>query len=151
MTKMRSGSVIVATVLGIIALVARDTSSASFIYATYNLHGTYRLTFTGFVPSSGRLQSGVGIFVADGVGNLSGTEVFNTGGTVCRNVVVTGTYALGGNGIGELSADFTSSAPGCSGHFNSSLLVLDGGDLVRAVSTDPSFVTISEEWRRQAE
>lgn len=149
MTKMRTNSVIIAMVLGIIALAARDTSSASFTYANYNLHGTYRITFTGFVPSSGRLQSGVGIFVLDGSGNLSGTEVFNNGGTVCRNVVVTGTYAVNnGNGIGELSADFTSSAPGCSGHFNSTLLVYAGGGRVRAVSSDPSFVTISEEWLR---
>lgn len=148
MTKMRSSSVIVAMVLGIIALAARDTSSASFTYSNYNLQGTYRITFTGFVPSSGRLQSGVGIFVLDGGGGLSGTEVFNNGGTVCRNVVVTGTYALNGNGIGELSADFTSSAPGCSGHFNSTLLVYAGGSRVRAVSSDPSFVTISEEWLR---
>jgi hypothetical protein len=151
MTKMRSSSVIIAMVLGIIAVAAKDTSSASFAYSTYNVHGTYRITFTGFVPSSGRLQSGVGIFVADGEGNLSGTEVFNSGGTVCRNVVVTGTYALVGNGTGELSADFTSSTPGCSGHFNSTLLVYAGGNRVRAVSSDPSFVTISEEWLRDAE
>jgi hypothetical protein len=145
---MRTSFMITAMVLGIIALATRDTSSASFTYANYNLHGTYRITFTGFVPSSGRLQSGVGIFVLDGEGGLSGTEVFNNGGTVCRNVVVTGTYAINGNGIGELSADFTSSTPGCSGHFNSTLLVYAGGGRVRSVSSDPSFVTISEEWLR---
>jgi hypothetical protein len=151
MTRMRTNSVI-AMVLGIIALAARDTSSASFTYATHNLHGTYRITFTGFVPSSGRLQSGVGIFVLDGSGNLSGSEVFNNGGTVCRNVVVTGTYVVNnGNGTGDLSADFASSTPGCSGHFNSALLVYAGGGRVRAVSSDPSFVTISEEWLRDAE
>lgn len=148
MTRMRTNVVIITMVLGIIALAARDTSSASFTYANFNLHGTYRITFTGFVPSSGRLQSGVGIFVLDGDGGLSGTEVFNNGGGVCRSVVVTGTYGLNGNGIGELSADFTSPTPGCSGHFNSTLLVYAGGGRVRAVSSDPSFVTISEEWLR---
>ena len=150
MTKMRSGSsVIVAMVLGIVVLGARDTSNAS--YSTYNLHGIYRVTFSGFVPSTGRLQSGVGIFVADGTGHLAGTEVFNNGGTACRNVAVTGTYTVAGNGIGEVSADFTSSVAGCSGHFNSTLLLLDGADLIRVVSTDGNFVTISEEWRRQPE
>jgi hypothetical protein len=150
MPKMLRSSVIVAMAVGIIALAAaRDTTSAS--YAPYNLHGTYRLTFTGFVPSVGRLQSGIGIFVLDGTGHLSGTEVFTAGATVCRNVAVAGTYTLGTNGIGDLSADLTSPTAGCSGHFNTSLLVLDGGDLVRAISTDPNFVTISEEWRRQPE
>ena len=149
MRKMLRSSAIFAMVVGIIAIGARDMTSAS--YAPYNLHGTYRLTFTGFVPSSGRLQSGVGIFVLDGTGHLSGTEVFNAGGTVCRNVVVTGTYTLANNGIGDVSVDFSSSAAGCSGHLNSSLLVLDGGDLIRAISTDANFVTISEEWRRQPE
>jgi len=149
MTKMLRSSVIFAVVVGMISIAARDTTNAA--YAPYNLHGTYRITFTGFVPSTGRLESGFGIFVLDGTGHISGTEVFNAGGTVCRNVAVTGTYTLGTNGIGDVSADFSSSAAGCSGHFNSSLLVLDGGDLIRAISTDPNFVTISEEWRRQPE
>jgi hypothetical protein len=150
MTKLfRSATVIAAIVLGILVLVARDTSNAAFF--PYTLNGIYRLSFTGFVPSTGRLQSGVGIFISDGLGHITGTETFNDGALVCRNVLVTATYTMGGNGIGQLSADYTLATPGCSGHFESTLLLLDGGDVVRAVSSSTTFVTVSEEWRRQPE
>ncbi|HMH48724.1 MAG TPA: hypothetical protein VK548_00715, partial [Candidatus Acidoferrum sp.] len=61
MTKMLRSSVIFAVVVGIISIAARDTTNAAF--APYSLNGTYRLTFNGYVPSTGRLESGFGIFV----------------------------------------------------------------------------------------
>jgi hypothetical protein len=137
--------------LGMLALAARDTSSAPSGFSAYSIRGTYRVTFSGILLSSGQLESGIGIFIADGSGHISGTEVFSGGGKVCRDVAVTGTYTVGGNGIGAFSADFTSLSAGCSGHFNSALLLVDGGDVIHSVSTDTDFVTVAEEWRRQAE
>jgi len=151
MKKVRGTSIIVGVALGVLMLGARDTSSAPPGYSAYNVQGTYRVTFSGILLATGRIESGIGIFTADGAGHLTGTEVFNAGGTVCRDVAITGTYSVGANGIGALSADFSGPTPGCSGHFNSALLVLDGGDVVHASSTDPDFVTIAEEWRRQSQ
>jgi hypothetical protein len=143
-----------AVVLGLSVLGLPDTGGAATDFTTYSLRGTYRVIFTGFSVTSGRLESGLGFFVADGLGHLTGTETFNRGtgtATAVCNVTVTGTYAINANGTGTLRASFTSPTPGCSGEFTSALMLFEGSDLVRAVSTDPGFVTVSEEWRRQIE
>jgi hypothetical protein len=148
MTKVRNVCLLALLGLALVVVVTMDTSSARSGFSLDSIRGTYRLTFTGLILPSLRPESGLGIFVADGNGRITGTEVFNTDGHLCPDVVVSATYTVNPNGTGTLSADFASSSPPCSGHFNSSLLILDGGNLVRAVSTDPGFVTISEEWRR---
>jgi hypothetical protein len=150
MRKLWNTSLVMAMAAGILVSGVTGASGAPPLYSKFSLLGIYRVSFTVFSAASGKLESGVGIFVADGNGSISGTETFNTGTTVC-NVSVTGTYTVNQNGTGTLNATFTSPAAGCSGTFNSSLLLYDGGDLVRTVSTDSGFVTISEEWRRSAE
>lgn len=148
MTRVRNASVLAVLAVVVTIVGTMDTSRASVVHSQFSIHGTYRLTYTGLHIPSFAPESGVGIFVADGTGNIAGTEVFNVGGRVC-NVTVTATYTVNGNGTGTLSGNFTSPTPGCSGQFNSSLLIYEGGDAVKAVSIDPGFVTLSEEWRRQ--
>lgn len=147
--KIRHWCVLVLLTVGVVTVFTTDTGIARSEPPL--IKGTYGITFTGIVLPSGTLESGIGIFVADGQGRLTGTEVFNFGGLVCANVAVTATYTVGGNGIGALVAHVASETPGCAGSFRSSLLVLDGGNLVRAISTGADFVTISEEWRRQGD
>jgi hypothetical protein len=149
MKRIRSAGSLVALIVAVVTVAVMDTSSARPGFSLESIRGTYRLTFTGLMLPSLRPESGLGIFVADGHGRITGTEVFNSDGHLCPDVVVTATYTVDPNGTGALSADFTSPTPGCSGHFNSRLLILDGGHLIRAVGTDPGFVTISEEWRRE--
>ena len=155
MTKRGCGVfLVIAMVLGVSILAGLGTSSAGTEFTSYSLRGTYRVTFSGFSVTSGRLESGIGIFVADGLGHITGTEVFNRGtgtATAVCNVTVAGTYSINPNGTGTLQATFTSPTPGCSGEFKSALMLYDGSDLVRSISTDPSFVTVNEEWRRQTE
>ena len=150
MGKLRGPYVLMAVVLGMIVGAAPGAARAQTVHSNYNLLGTYRISFIVFSAASGKLESGVGILVADGLGRITGTEVFNTGTTVC-NVTVSGTYFINPNGTGTLSASFTSPAPGCTGTFNSSLLLYNGGSLVKSISTDPLFVTVSEEWVRQVD
>lgn len=147
--KIRHWCVLILLTVAVVTVITMDTGSARSEPPL--IKGTYGITFTGIVLPSGTLESGVGIFVADGQGRLTGTEVFNSGGRVCANVAVTATYMVGANGIGALDAVVASQTPGCAGTFRTSLLVLDGGKLVRAVSTGADFVTISEEWRRQSD
>jgi hypothetical protein len=148
MKTLRSAAV-TAVVVGLLLGAALEARSESAPYSNFSLRGVYHLTFTGVSPTSGKVESGVGIFVADGTGKLTGTEVVNRG-TVC-NVSITATYAINPNGTGTLNASYTGTTPGCSGTFNSALLLSDGGAVVRAISTDAEFVTLSEEWRRQLE
>jgi hypothetical protein len=147
--KMRNRWALVLLTAGVVTLSTMDPSSARSDGPLGSIRGTYRLTFTGIILASGLPESGVGVFVADGQGRLTGTEVFNAAGHLCPNVAITATYTVDDNGLGTLAAEFSSETPGCSGSFRSSLVVLDGGNLVRAVSTEPGFVTIAEEWRRQ--
>jgi hypothetical protein len=148
MRTLRSTAVM-AVVVGLLLGTALEAGSEPAPYSIFSLRGTYHLTFTGVSVTTGQLQTGIGIFVADGTGKLTGTEVVNRG-IVC-NLSVTATYAINPNGTGTLNATFTGATPGCSGTFNSALLLSEGGAVVRAISTDPDFVTFTEEWRRQLE
>jgi hypothetical protein len=142
--------VVIALAAALLTLTARDSVAASPEFSKYDLRGTYIVTYSG-VTSSGQLESGFGIYTSDGLGNITGTETFNSGGTVCQNVSITATYNVVANGTGTLHATYTSPTPGCSGQYNDALILFDGANSVRAVSIDPSFVTVSEEWRRQPE
>jgi hypothetical protein len=87
--------------------------------------------------------------VADGIGGITGVEAFNQAGRVCTSVAIAGSYDVGPNGIGTMSATFTSPVPGCSGDFEVGLLVLKGGDVVKAFAAGPGFVTLSEDRYRE--
>jgi hypothetical protein len=135
----------------VLVLATMETGNARSGFSVASIRGVYRLTFSGLILPGLRPESGLGIFVADGQGNITGTEVFNTDGHLCPDVTVTATYTVNPNGTGTVSADFASPTAGCSGHFDNALLLLDGGRVVKALGTGPGFVTISEEWRRQPE
>ena len=138
---------VLAAVVTIVATM--DTGRAAITYSDYDIRGVYRITFTGLSVPDLSPESGIGVLVADGLGGITGTEAFNLGGHVCTNVAIAGTYSVGANGMGTMSADFTSPAPGCSGHFDLGLLVLKGGDIVKAFGAGSGFVTLSEDWFRE--
>ena len=149
MTNARNAWVLAVFAAAVVIVATMDTGRAAPIYSTYSIHGTYRIAFTGVSLSTGRLESGVGIMVAYGTGGITGVESFNNGGQLCTNVAVKGTYTVEPNGLGTLSATFTSPVPGCSGDFNLGLLVLNGGNLVKAFAAGSGFVTLSEDWFRE--
>ena len=141
---------ILAVLIVVVSIVASlDTSRGQFGYSTYSVHGVYRITYTGINLPEGLPESGIGIFVADGVGNITGNTVLNLPGLFCPDVKLTATYSIDGNGFGRMSAEFMSPITGCSGNFTSSLLVHEGGNLITAVSNSTRFVVLSEVWRRE--
>jgi hypothetical protein len=141
---------ILAVLIVVVSIVATlDTSRGQSGYSNYSLQGVYRVTYTGINLPEGLPESGIGIFVADGLGHITGTEVLNLPGLFCPDVKMTATYSIEANGFGTMSAAFTSPITGCSGSFSSSLLVHEGGNLVTAVSSSPRFVVVSEVWRRE--
>jgi hypothetical protein len=140
---------ILAMLIVVVSIVATlDTSRGQSGYSNYSVRGVYRVTYTGINLPEGLPESGIGIFVADGVGNITGTEVLNLPGLLCLDVKLTAAYSIDANGTGTLSAQFTSPITGCSGNYTSSLLVHEGGNLITAVSNSTRFVVLSEVWRR---
>lgn len=148
MTRARNACVLAAIAVVVTIVATMDTGRAASGYSTYSVRGTYRIAYTGVNLPSLVPESGIGIFVADGTGGIAGTETLNISGLICTNVALTGTYSVDPNGMGTMSATFTSPVPGCSGDFTIHLIVHDGGNLVRAVGGGPGFVTLFEEWRR---
>ena len=149
MTRALNACVLAVLAVIVTIVATMDTGRAAVGYSTYSIRGTYRITYTGLSLPSMVPESGIGVFVADGTGGLTGTEVVNAGGRLCPNVAVTGTYTVDGNGLGSLTAAFTSPTPGCSGNFTLALLVLDGGDTVKGLATGSGFITLSEDWKRE--
>jgi hypothetical protein len=62
---------------------------------------------------------------------------------------VNGTSSVGADGIGTMTATYKSETPTCNGQFTVSLLVLDGGNVVKVLAVGPSFVSLSQEWLRE--
>jgi hypothetical protein len=129
----------------------RGQSRGQSGYSNHSLRGVYRVTYTGINLPEGLPEAGIGIFVADGSGNITGTEVLNFPGQLCPDVKITATYSIDASGFGTMSAEFTSPTTGCSGNFSSSLLLHEGGNLVTAVSRSTRFVVLSEVWRRDTD
>jgi hypothetical protein len=148
MPRARNAWILAALIVAVSIVVTLDTSRGQSGFSNYSLRGVYRVAYTGINLPEGLPESGIGIFVADGFGQITGTEVLNMPGLLCRDVKVTATYSIGSNGLGSLAAEFTSPVAGCSGDFTSSLLVHEGGSLVTSVSNSTRFVTLSEIWRR---
>lgn len=149
MTNARNAWVLAGLAVVVIIAATMDTGRAAPIYSTFNILGTYRVAFTGVSLSTGTPESGIGVFVADGKGGITGIESFNNGGQVCTNVAVKGTYTVDGNGMGTMSATYSSPVPGCSGDFDLGLLVVDGGKIVKAFAAGSGFITLSEDWFRE--
>src|SRR2546430_9590046 len=88
------------------------TSSSGFSVASIN--GTYASLFSGhfLINNTQVLFAGTGLFIADGRGNLTGSETFNVGGQICDDVIITGTYTGNPNGTGSDAITFSSATPG---------------------------------------
>jgi len=148
MPRARNAWILAVLIVVVSIVAALDTSRGQSGYSNYSLRGVYRMTYTGINLPEGLPESGIGIFVADGVGHITGTEVLNMPGLSCPDVKLTATYSIDATGLGTMSAEFTSPIAGCSGNFTSSLLVHEGGHLITAVSNSTRFVVLSEVWRR---
>src|SRR5262245_12500800 len=106
-------------VLSVFALLSSSAFAKDFKYSEKNLKGayTFRLvpatSFSPFSATSGLDTAPrqdflrVGVFVADGKGNVKGRMVAttddNAGTTVIKNFRFTGTYDIGVDGFGTLS------------------------------------------------
>src|SRR5262245_60985831 len=148
MPRARSAWILAVLTVAVSIVATLDTSRAQSGYSTYSVRGVYRISYVGLSVPEGLPESGIGIFVADGLGHIVGTEVINMPGRFCNDVKVIGTYSVDASGLGTMSADFTSPITGCSGSFSLALVVSEGGNLVKGVSTSSRFVVLSEEWRR---
>jgi len=96
------------------------------------------------------LFAGTGIFIADGRGNLTGSETFNVGGQICDDVTISGTYTVNPDGTGSDAITFSSATPGCSGTYQQSLVISDAGRVIRLSNTSPNEPPVVEEWRAQS-
>src|SRR5262249_49775827 len=101
-------------------------------------------------------ESGVGVITADGAGHfVAGTETFNTRSQGCTKMALSGTDKVNPHRTGTTRITFTGQHAGCSGSFTQSLVIFQGvlgkGNLIKLIGTDPGFVTLSEEWQKQAD
>ena len=155
MMTLRKWRVIGLVVLGISAVLVLDPPPAiaeSPFHPPCSLQsvkGTYGVFFAALLNQGQQAESGVGVITADGKGHfVSGTETFNTGSQVCTNVELSGTYTVNANCTGTTSITFTGQTEGCSGSFTQSMVIFQKGNLIKLSSTDPDFVTLTEEWQR---
>jgi hypothetical protein len=129
-----------------------SSAHAQMGFSTASINGSYGISYCVALPTaSGPTQflSGTGLYEADGAGHLTGAETTNANGQVCTGNL-TGTYTVNRNGTGTASVTFTPTTAGCSPvSFQQSLVIVDGGQIVRVADTIPTEVTISEEWQKQ--
>jgi hypothetical protein len=135
-------------VLGVVGVPPTDTLQARSVATAGSLAGEYGIFFVGQSVPSLQPSSGIGVAVLDGHGAITGVETFNAGTRIC-DVTVTGTYTVAPNGTGRMSLDSVSAAPECSFSFNAAFVILERGNLLKLISTDPGFVVLDEEWRRR--
>lgn len=128
---------------------ARGVAAAQKGFSPASIKGSYGSIFSGKIAIGGGLEpfDGVGVFIADGKGNLIGHETYNLNGATC-SATVQGTYTVAPDGSGTNSITFTSSAPGCaSGTYAQSLVVAESGRLALLANTNSDLIT--EQWRLQ--
>lgn len=95
------------------------------------------VTIGTFVPFAEAVH-----FIFDGRGNVSGSSSADYGGLIF-SVVFQGTYTVSPNCTGSLTVD-----AGSSGIIHRDLVIVDGGNEVEFVSTDPGLV-IAGSMRKQ--
>jgi hypothetical protein len=149
MMRFHKCCVIVLLAFGLVAVPEMDATHAKSGFSLRSIKGTYGFFFVVQAVPSLQPESGTGVITADGKGYVTGIETFNTGDQVCVDVGLSGTYTVNPNGTGTMSINFDSQTQDCSGSFTTSFVILDGGKIIRLAGTDPGFVTISEEWRKQ--
>ena len=121
------------------------SAPAQPMFSDASINGAYASLFSGSTGGNNpEALSGVGIFVADGAGDLRGHETYTINGTIC-NAKISGVYVVGANGSGSDSVKFITKDPGCSsGTYTQSLVVAGGGQLVLLNNTKGGQIT--EEW-----
>jgi hypothetical protein len=103
--------------ISIIAVVLLACGAAAWPGAGWaqSLAGRYGFTFSGTVINASGFNgpiAGVGHFLLDGQGNVTGHESFNVTGTVCFGKLA-GTYTTSLEGVGTVTATFTAKTSGC--------------------------------------
>jgi len=131
-----------------------DTANAKAGYTLKSIRGTYAVSFSVAVPSQNGTDfiGGTGIYRADGAGNLTGTESYNSTLSTdhqCTNVGISGTYTVNPDGTGTDSITLTSSDPSCAGSFSQAIVIAQQGTVVKATNLQNGFVLIAGEWTRQ--
>ena len=155
MIMLQKWRVISLVVLGISAVLVLDTPPAiaqSPFHPQCSLQsvrGTYGVSFVVSDVGLQQTFSGVAVITADGKGHfVSGTETFNSGSQVCKNVELSGTYAVNANCTGTTSITFTGQTESCSGSFTQSMVIFGKGSLIKLISTASGVTTLTEEWQR---
>lgn len=147
---------IVPVVAGLLAIflagACGSPSSAETSFSNASIKGSYALSFAVAVGGGSAVDftGGTGIIVADGNGNLSGSESFSdTNGQVCSGLTLSGTYTINSNGSGIANLTYTSSDPACTGSFTQTLAVAEGGKLVKTTNVNTNVAQLSGDWLRQ--
>ncbi len=142
---------ILAVALGMlsISLAGSGNAAARSGFSFASLKGSYAGQFSGNIDAGGSLLPfhGVGIFVSDGKGNLSGHETYTVDTTPCE-ASISGTYTINADGSGTSAVTFTTSSPGCtSGSYTQGLAIAQRGKEIFLSNTNGD--QISEEWHLQ--
>jgi len=135
--------------LGCVYASAQNKNSGSHAktFSVASVEGSYGITYNGTILNaagfSGPLAA-TGQIVADGKGNLQGSETFNVDGTICEGAIA-GTYTVNADGTGQIRATFTPATKGCpSGTTSWSVVLVDGGQEVFLCQTESDKVLWGE-------
>ncbi len=155
MFRLRSGLLVLAVMALPIALLSGSCGSPGSAQTTFSkssIKGSYAMSFAVAVGGGSAIDytGGTGVIVADGNGNLSGTESFSdTNGQVCSGLTLSGTYTVNPDGTGVASINYSSSDPQCSGSFTQTLAIAKGGALVKTTNISSNVAQLSGDWTRQ--
>jgi len=131
------------------AAATNGDTAAQQDFSVATLHGFYAGRFSGEVDIGKAWVPilGIGVFVADGSGHLSGHETYMVGTEVCT-ATITGTYAVASDGTGSDAITYKAE-PGCEGgSYTQSLAIGHHGELVLLINTNAGN-RIEEEWHSQ--
>lgn len=132
-----------------------SNSSAQSSFNNASLKGSFALSFAVAVGSSNgsiSYTAGNGVIQADGNGNLSGSESYSdTDGGVCSGLTLSGTYTINpdGTGLAVFKYGVNNPDPNCQGSLNQSLVIAQGGALVKTANLNPDVAQLSGDWVRQ--
>jgi hypothetical protein len=134
----------------ILLLLGQAIGAADGGFSRRSFHGSYALGISGAVISVGPI-AGTGVLVADGEGNLTGTQTISYGSGPCT-FNVAGTYDVNpdGNGSGQLTVSGASGGTICtSGNgltVTFSLVLVGGGKgvakTVKLSETSPNYAVL---------
>jgi hypothetical protein len=134
----------------IVLLLGYAIGAADGGFSRRSFHGSYALGISGDVIGVGPI-AGTGVLVADGEGNLTGTQTISYGSGPCT-FNVAGTYDVNpdGNGSGQLTVSGASGGTICtSGNgltVTFSLVLVGGGNgvakTVKLSETSPNYAVL---------